>query len=93
MAFEAFKAKVMEAKGNDATTHALCEGLFKAIDADADGNITKDELIAFEVSKGVDHAKALEAATLVFQKIDADGNAKIDINELKSAMVAYQNGH
>ena len=56
----------MEAKGNDATTHALCEGLFKAIDADADGNITKDELIAFEVSKGVDHAKALEAATLVF---------------------------
>jgi Ca2+-binding EF-hand superfamily protein len=29
----------------------------------------------------------------VFKKIDADGNEKIDLNELKNAMVAYQNGH
>ena len=55
--YEKFEANLEAAKGDDAKTHALCEGLFNAIDAYADGNISKDELIAFEVSKGVDHAK------------------------------------
>jgi Ca2+-binding EF-hand superfamily protein len=91
--YEKFEANLEAAKGDDAKTHALCEGLFNAIDAYADGNISKDELIAFEVSKGVDQAKAEQAAALVFKKIDADGNEKIDLNELKNAMVAYQNGH
>jgi hypothetical protein len=32
MAFEKFKANVVAAKGDDARTHQLCEGLFTKID-------------------------------------------------------------
>lgn len=54
---------------------------FETIDADANGSVTKDELAAHFVAKGMDETKAAARAEKLIEKADTSGDGELNSDE------------
>lgn len=61
------------------------EQIFKKLDANSDGKVSKDEFnrLADRLAKKLDADKAKEMATKLFEKLDADKDGSISAEEAK----------
>ena len=58
--------------------------MFKKVDSDSDGCLSKQEIIQAFLQIGVDPTREIDA---IIQNLDINGNGEIDFTEIKIALI------
>lgn len=81
---EAIWAFMVNQIGDTEGSESLME-LFKALDLDGDGTLTREELLDFYKKQFGDEKKAEEEVQSILNRVDSDGSGKIDYSEFIAA--------
>jgi len=64
---------------------------FAAMDTNGDGRIDREEMDAFLAQKGIDDEHRHQILDEIFEKIDKDGNGRIELDEFSEQYVSTKN--
>jgi len=64
---------------------------FAAMDTNGDGRIDREEMDAFLSQKGIDDEHRHQILDEIFEKIDKDGNGRIELDEFSEQYVSTKN--